>query len=85
MQPMPGSMPPWLGPRCSAPEHTAAALPRSNALILSPHMRAAKSTIAAARIVRDAAEAAGAPKGLITWVRGHCTETAVKGAGHTGP
>ncbi len=39
-----------------------------NAIIISPHPRAKKSTIEAARIVRDAAEAAGAPKGLIDWI-----------------
>lgn len=36
-----------------------------NAIIFSPHPRAAKCTAQAAKIVRDAAEAAGAPKGLI--------------------
>lgn len=39
-----------------------------NSLILSPHPRAAKCTIAAARIVRDAAVAAGAPEDIISWV-----------------
>lgn len=36
--------------------------------MLSPHMRAAKCSIEAARTVRDAAEKAGAPKGLIQWI-----------------
>jgi acetaldehyde dehydrogenase/alcohol dehydrogenase len=36
--------------------------------VLSPHVRAAKCSIEAARIVREAAEAAGAPKGLIQWI-----------------
>jgi acetaldehyde dehydrogenase/alcohol dehydrogenase len=44
------------------------ALKTRNAIIISPHPRAAQSTIAAAKIVRDAAEAAGAPKGLIAWI-----------------
>jgi acetaldehyde dehydrogenase/alcohol dehydrogenase len=44
------------------------ALKTRNAIIISPHPRAKHSTIAAARIVRDAAEAAGAPKGLINWI-----------------
>ncbi|MDR0821251.1 MAG: bifunctional acetaldehyde-CoA/alcohol dehydrogenase, partial [Oscillospiraceae bacterium] len=44
------------------------ALKTRNAVILSPHPRAKNSTIEAARIVRDAAEAAGAPKGLIAWI-----------------
>lgn len=39
-----------------------------NALILCPHPRAAKCTIAAARIVRDAAVSAGAPANIISWV-----------------
>jgi acyl-CoA reductase-like NAD-dependent aldehyde dehydrogenase len=39
-----------------------------NAVVFSPHPRAVKSTIAAAQIVRDAAEKAGAPKGLINWL-----------------
>jgi acyl-CoA reductase-like NAD-dependent aldehyde dehydrogenase len=42
--------------------------PRRNAIVLSPHVRAAKCSIEAARIVREAAEAAGAPKGLIQWI-----------------
>ena len=36
--------------------------------MLSPHVRAAKCSIEAARIVREAAEAAGAPKGLVQWI-----------------
>jgi acetaldehyde dehydrogenase/alcohol dehydrogenase len=36
--------------------------------VLSPHVRAARCSIQAARIVREAAEAAGAPAGLIQWV-----------------
>ncbi|KAJ9514832.1 hypothetical protein QJQ45_028502 [Haematococcus lacustris] len=39
-----------------------------NSLILCPHPRAAKCTIAAARIVRDAAVAAGAPADIISFV-----------------
>ena len=39
-----------------------------NAIIISPHPRAAKCTIEAARVVRDAAEAAGLPKGIINWI-----------------
>jgi hypothetical protein len=44
--------------------------------VLSPHVRAKNCTIAAARIVRDAAEAAGAPKGLIQWVENPSTTLA---------
>lgn len=39
-----------------------------NAIILSPHPRAKKCTIEAARILLEAAEAAGAPKGIIGWI-----------------
>jgi len=39
-----------------------------NAIIISPHPRAKASTIAAAKLVMEAAEAAGAPKGLVGWV-----------------
>ncbi len=39
-----------------------------NAIIFSPHPRAKKSTIAAARLIRDAAIAAGAPKNIIAWI-----------------
>ncbi|MGY2709823.1 bifunctional acetaldehyde-CoA/alcohol dehydrogenase [Thermostichus sp. MS-CIW-28] len=39
-----------------------------NGIIFSPHPRAKKCTIAAAKVVREAAEAAGAPVGLIGWI-----------------
>ncbi len=44
------------------------ALKTRNAIIFSPHPRAKACTIAAARIVKAAAEAAGAPPGLIGWI-----------------
>ena len=44
------------------------ALKTRNAIIISPHPRAKKSTIAAARLVLDAAVAAGAPAGIIDWI-----------------
>ena len=44
------------------------ALKTRNAIIISPHPRAKKSTIAAAKIVLDAAVAAGAPEGIISWI-----------------
>lgn len=44
------------------------ALKTRNAIIFSPHPRAKQCSIAAAKIVRDAAEAAGAPAGLIGWI-----------------
>ena len=39
-----------------------------NAIIISPHPRAKMSTIAAARIVLEAAVKAGAPEGIISWI-----------------
>ena len=39
-----------------------------NAIIISPHPRAKGSTIAAAKVVLDAAVAAGAPEGIIGWI-----------------
>ena len=44
------------------------ALKTRNCIIFSPAGRAAASTIEAARIIRDAAYAAGAPKGCIGWI-----------------
>ena len=39
-----------------------------NGILISPHPRAKKSTIAAAKVVLEAAVAAGAPEGIIAWV-----------------
>ncbi len=39
-----------------------------NGIIISPHPRAKKSTIAAAKLVLDAAVKAGAPAGIIGWI-----------------
>ena len=39
-----------------------------NGIIFSPHPRAKKSTIAAAKVVLDAAVKAGAPEGIIGWI-----------------
>ena len=39
-----------------------------NAIVISPHPRAKQSTIAAAKLVADAAVAAGAPEGLVAWI-----------------
>ena len=44
------------------------ALKTRNAIIISPHPRAKACTIEAAKVVKEAAEAAGAPKGLIGWI-----------------
>ena len=39
-----------------------------NGIIISPHPRAKNCTIAAAKLILDAAVAAGAPKGIIGWI-----------------
>ncbi len=44
------------------------ALKTRNAIIISPHPRAKQCTIAAAKIVLDAAVAAGAPAHIISWI-----------------
>ena len=44
------------------------ALKTRNGIILSPHPRAKKSTIEAAKILLEAAVKAGAPKGIISWI-----------------
>ncbi len=44
------------------------ALKTRNAIIISPHPRAKNSTIAAAKLVLEAAVAAGAPEGIISWI-----------------
>ena len=44
------------------------ALKTRNGIIISPHPRAKKSTIEAARIVLDAAVKAGAPENIISWI-----------------
>ena len=47
---------------------TLICLKTRNGIIISPHPRAKKSTTAAAKIVLDAAVAAGAPEGIISWI-----------------
>ncbi len=44
------------------------AIKTRNAIIISPHPRAKNSTIAAAKIVLEAAVKAGAPEGIIDWI-----------------
>ncbi len=44
------------------------ALKTRNAIIISPHPRAKKCTIEAAKLVLEAAVEAGAPKGIIDWI-----------------
>ncbi len=44
------------------------ALKTRNAIIISPHPRAKDCTIAAAKLILEAAVAAGAPEGIIDWI-----------------
>ena len=44
------------------------ALKTRNAIVISPHPRAKNCTIAAAKLVLDAAVKAGAPEGIISWI-----------------
>ena len=59
---------PTTNPTSTAIFKTLISLKTRNGIIISPHPRAKKSTIAAAKIVLDAAVAAGAPAGIIGWV-----------------
>lgn len=63
-----GAVIPTTNPTSTAIFKTLIALKTRNGIIISPHPRAKKSTIAAAKIVLDAAVAAGAPEGIINWV-----------------
>ncbi len=59
---------PTTNPTSTAIFKTLICLKTRNAIIISPHPRAKKSTIEAAKIVLDAAVKAGAPEGIIGWI-----------------
>ena len=59
---------PTTNPTSTAIFKTLLALKTRNGIIISPHPRAKKSTIEAARIVLEAAVKAGAPEGIIAWI-----------------
>lgn len=59
---------PTTNPTSTAIFKTLISLKTRNGIIISPHPRAKKSTTAAAKIVLDAAVAAGAPEGIISWI-----------------
>ncbi|PWM67364.1 MAG: bifunctional acetaldehyde-CoA/alcohol dehydrogenase [Clostridiales bacterium] len=59
---------PTTNPTSTAIFKTLLALKTRNGIIISPHPRAKKSTIEAAKVVLEAAVAAGAPKGIISWI-----------------
>ena len=59
---------PTTNPTSTAIFKTLLALKTRNGILISPHPRAKRSTIAAARLVLEAAVAAGAPEGIIDWI-----------------
>ncbi len=63
-----GAVIPTTNPTSTAIFKTLICLKTRNGIIISPHPRAKKSTIAAAKVVLEAAVAAGAPEGIIGWI-----------------
>ncbi len=59
---------PTTNPTSTAIFKTLIALKTRNGIIISPHPRAKKSTIEAAKVVLEAAVAAGAPEDIIGWI-----------------
>lgn len=59
---------PTTNPTSTAIFKTLISLKTRNAIIISPHPRAKNCTIEAAKVVLEAAVAAGAPKGIISWI-----------------
>ena len=59
---------PTTNPTSTAIFKTLLCLKTRNAIIISPHPAAKASTIAAAKVVLDAAVKAGAPEGIIGWI-----------------
>ena len=59
---------PTTNPTSTAIFKTLVCLKTRNAIIISPHPRAKACTIAAAKVVLDAAVKAGAPEGIISWI-----------------
>lgn len=59
---------PTTNPTSTAIFKTLICLKTRNAIIISPHPRAKKCTIEAAKVVLEAAVAAGAPEGIIGWI-----------------
>ena len=63
-----GAVIPTTNPTSTAIFKTLIALKTRNGIIISPHPRAKGCTIAAAKIVLEAAVKAGAPEGIIDWI-----------------
>ena len=59
---------PTTNPTSTAIFKALIALKTRNGIIISPHPRAKQSTIAAAKVVLEAAVAAGAPEDIIAWI-----------------
>lgn len=59
---------PTTNPTSTAIFKALLSLKTRNAIIFSPHPRAAACTVAAAKTIHDAAVAAGAPEGIIGWI-----------------
>ncbi len=63
-----GAVIPTTNPTSTAIFKTLISLKTRNGIIISPHPRAKNSTIEAAKLVLEAAVAAGAPEGIIRWI-----------------
>ena len=63
-----GAVIPTTNPTSTAIFKSLLALKTRNGIIISPHPRAKNSTIAAAKVVLEAAVEAGAPEGIIGWI-----------------
>ena len=63
-----GAVIPTTNPTSTAIFKCLICLKTRNAIIISPHPRAKKCTLQAAKVVLDAAVKAGAPEGIISWV-----------------
>ena len=59
---------PTTNPTSTAIFKVLLALKTRNAIIISPHPRAKNSTIAAAKLILEAAVKAGAPEGIVGWI-----------------
>ncbi len=63
-----GAVIPTTNPTSTAIFKALLALKTRNGIIISPHPRAKRSTIAATKVVLEAAVEAGAPEGLMSWI-----------------
>ncbi len=63
-----GAVIPTTNPTSTAIFKTLICLKTRNGIIISPHPRAKRSTIEAAKVVYEAAVKAGAPEGIISWI-----------------